>query len=290
MGEFEINAQNVTQIQEVTVKNKLMTGNLLLKKTFDGKTVAEAIENKLITADELSEVSFNVYRQTGTTPDIKNDELVTQEALQLRADGTLEYGPLTVGKYYVKEASAPAAYPVSDTLYPFEITAENYNSKYLMTVDNTKIVKSVEFTKVDASDGTGVSGARFTLYKKDVNGEYKPCLLYTSMENLIEIRITDAENPVTQLDGGNIITDKVFRAYRLGGKKATFLIKILFREHSTWQGTIYWREAGEKQSFRSFMEMIYLIASADGNADSKNEYEMCIRDRCLTDWNKSITK
>lgn len=97
--------------------------------------------------------------------------------------------------------------------------------------------------------------------------------LAEAMENLIEIRITDAENPVTQLDGGNIITDKVFRAYRLGGKKATFLIKILFREHSTWQGTIYWREAGEKQSFRSFMEMIYLIASADGNADSKNEYE-----------------
>lgn len=93
------------------------------------------------------------------------------------------------------------------------------------------------------------------------------------VENLIEIRIIDAENPVTQLDGGNIITDKAFRAYRRGGKKATFLIKILFREHSTWQGTIYWREAGEKQSFRSFMEMIFLIASADGDTDSKNEYE-----------------
>ncbi len=38
--------------------------------------------------------------------------------------------------------------------------------------------------------------------------------------------------------------------------------KILFREHSTWQGIIYWRETGKRQAFRSFLEMVILMASA----------------------------
>lgn len=49
---------------------------------------------------------------------------------------------------------------------------------------------------------------------------------------------------------------------RKGGKKATFIVKILFWEHSTVQGIIHWREGRDKQPFRSFKEMLYLIASA----------------------------
>lgn len=62
---------------------------------------------------------------------------------------------------------------------------------------------------------------------------------------------------------------------RKGGKKATFIVKILFWENSTVQGIIHWREGRDKQTFRSFKEMLYLIASASGAAhkDNINEEE-----------------
>lgn len=72
---------------------------------------------------------------------------------------------------------------------------------------------------------------------------------------------------------GKIISEETWDSYRLGGKEATFLIKILFREHSTWQGVIYWRETGEKQAFRSFLEMIMLIASALESGKEESEFE-----------------
>ena len=61
--------------------------------------------------------------------------------------------------------------------------------------------------------------------------------------------------------------------YRVGGKESRFLIKILFREHSTWQGVIRWRETGEKQAFRSFMELVLLMASALEGSDGRILYE-----------------
>lgn len=108
--------------------------------------------------------------------------------------------------------------------------------------------------------------------------------LADAMGNLLEIGITgsdlvsvsDRERPGRK----KIITDETWKTYKKGGKKATFLIKILFREHSTWQGIIYWRENGEKQQFRSFLEMMFLMASAVAGADCGSEYE----DRYYTDF------
>ena len=76
-----------------------------------------------------------------------------------------------------------------------------------------------------------------------------------------------------------IISEETWGTYRKGGRKATFVIKILYREHSTWQGVICWRETGEKQAFRSFLEMIILMASALESGRRENECE----DRYYTD-------
>lgn len=46
------------------------------------------------------------------------------------------------------------------------------------------------------------------------------------------------------------------------GKMATFEIRILFRRNSSWQGQLLWLEGGMEQSFRSVLEMIFLINSA----------------------------
>lgn len=46
------------------------------------------------------------------------------------------------------------------------------------------------------------------------------------------------------------------------GAVATFEVQILFRQHSSWQGVIIWRERKMEQSFRSALEMALLMDSA----------------------------
>lgn len=46
------------------------------------------------------------------------------------------------------------------------------------------------------------------------------------------------------------------------GCLATFELLILFRQHSSWQGVLHWREQHREQSFRSALELILLMDSA----------------------------
>ena len=46
------------------------------------------------------------------------------------------------------------------------------------------------------------------------------------------------------------------------GILATFELKILFRQHSSWQGTVFWQEEKQEKSFRSVLELILLLDSA----------------------------
>lgn len=85
--------------------------------------------------------------------------------------------------------------------------------------------------------------------------------LAEAMVHLIEIGVRQ-DGMDCYLDERKIISEKTWDAYRKGGKKATFLIHVLYKEHGTWQGVICWRENGERLTFRSFMEMLFLMASA----------------------------
>ena len=46
------------------------------------------------------------------------------------------------------------------------------------------------------------------------------------------------------------------------GAAATFELQIIFRQHTSWQGTILWLEENLEQSFRSVLELILLMDSA----------------------------
>ena len=46
------------------------------------------------------------------------------------------------------------------------------------------------------------------------------------------------------------------------GQAATFVVKILFRQNASWQGSIAWQEGGREESFRSVLELILLMDSA----------------------------
>lgn len=46
------------------------------------------------------------------------------------------------------------------------------------------------------------------------------------------------------------------------GKKGTFVVKILFKQHTSWQGTVKWCEKEQEISFRSGLELLFLMDSA----------------------------
>ena len=46
------------------------------------------------------------------------------------------------------------------------------------------------------------------------------------------------------------------------GKAATFAVRILFRQNASWQGSVTWVEGGMEQSFRSALELIFLMDNA----------------------------
>ena len=46
------------------------------------------------------------------------------------------------------------------------------------------------------------------------------------------------------------------------GKLATFLVRVLFRQNASWQGSVRWLEGRVEQSFRSVLELLLLMDSA----------------------------
>ena len=58
-------------------------------------------------------------------------------------------------------------------------------------------------------------------------------------------------------DDGSLCTSR-FRK----GERATFELQVLFRQHSSWQGVVVWKDRKTEQSFRSVLEMIFLMDSA----------------------------
>lgn len=55
-----------------------------------------------------------------------------------------------------------------------------------------------------------------------------------------------------------------------GRDAGTFILKILNRKNSTWQGSVTWVEEQKTQNFRSALELLKLI---DGALDEKQEIE-----------------
>ena len=46
------------------------------------------------------------------------------------------------------------------------------------------------------------------------------------------------------------------------GTQATFDLQVIFRQHTSWQGVLSWREGKAEQSFRSVLELVLLLDSA----------------------------
>lgn len=51
------------------------------------------------------------------------------------------------------------------------------------------------------------------------------------------------------------------------GERATFLIRVQYRQHSSWQGEVVWVDQQKKEYFRSALELVKLLDSALGTEE-----------------------
>ncbi len=59
------------------------------------------------------------------------------------------------------------------------------------------------------------------------------------------------------------INDSLSNAiHNIDKKKGTFVVKIEFCQHGTWQGQVIWAEENRKARFRSALELVRLMDEA----------------------------
>ena len=117
---------------------------------------------------------------------------------------------------------------------------------------------------VDRLDGSIVSGTYFNPYLtsgQSYNGLLDLILCIDGLLNEMgNVQQGCSIRSFTKnMDAGNESPEAAVPEH---GELATFSIKILFRQNASWQGTITWLEGKAEESFRSVLELIYLMNSA----------------------------
>ena len=118
----------------------------------------------------------------------------------------------------------------------------------------------------------GILMGRFYNYGRPEEGQSFRGLmqLIVGMENILDsvnypqsyTEVRSFAAPLGQKTAGTVEFNKQ------KGELATFVVKVLFRQHTSWQGSVVWQEAKCEQSFRSVLELIMLMESAlSGSAE-----------------------
>jgi len=55
------------------------------------------------------------------------------------------------------------------------------------------------------------------------------------------------------------------------GEYGTLALRVLFRQNSSWQGSVTWVEGRQEESFRSVLELLFLMDSAATAMEQRND-------------------
>ena len=55
------------------------------------------------------------------------------------------------------------------------------------------------------------------------------------------------------------------------GTDATFIVRVMYRQHASWQGEVTWIDGQKKEYFRSALELVRLIDGALGKTEQGSE-------------------
>lgn len=110
----------------------------------------------------------------------------------------------------------------------------------------------------------GILQGRF--YGPDGSAQAFPSLsrFLTLMEEMLELNNEPQSDTKTRSFSTFLLQPSIGTSFstRPRGELATFELQILYRQHTSWQGVLFWKEQHREQSFRSVLEMILLMDSA----------------------------
>ncbi|WP_058211187.1 SpaA isopeptide-forming pilin-related protein [Lactococcus lactis] len=144
--DFTIELQTTSKVVTVSAENKQLTGSVVLTKT-DGDT-----------GEALPGAVFSLYDANGE---------VVKSGLTTDTNGKIKVSDLKPGEYYFQETTAPAGYELNQQKVNFVVEFQSTVKVAQVAVENMEKSGSVVLTKTDGDNGKVLSGAKFSLYKKD---------------------------------------------------------------------------------------------------------------------------
>ena len=115
------------------------------------------------------------------------------------------------------------------------------------------------FDKLEEADW---SGRLYTRYKAEPAG-------FDSIKKLLDLERGRKDPAAGRQKGQKARRVEVMEREemeKLHGEKATFIVRIQYRQNATWQGQVTWAEENKTMNFRSALELIRLI---DSTAEAK---------------------
>ena len=117
---------------------------------------------------------------------------------------------------------------------------------------------------VDGYENKALSGRFYNPYCEAGEGFESLTQMLLKIDDMLnEMRLPQSFTAVrTFAPGGGDLSKNTPAVAAHEGKLATFSVRILFRQNASWQGSVTWLEGGQEQSFRSVLELIFLMDSA----------------------------
>lgn len=110
----------------------------------------------------------------------------------------------------------------------------------------------------------GVPGGRFYNPAREGGIAFESLSqLLVGMEDLLdEYQLPQSFTAIRQFSNGSVRPGNAAEDLERQGQKATFSVRILFRQNASWQGSVSWLEGKKEENFRSVLELILLMDGA----------------------------
>ena len=116
---------------------------------------------------------------------------------------------------------------------------------------------------IDSYDHLTFSGRLYNPYLRSAVPFHTLMEMLLALDKLLD-EMQFPQSFVTKRQFSPVETDLVMHdnTHDHKGKLATFAVRILFRQNASWQGSVTWNETGRSESFRSALELLFLLHSA----------------------------
>lgn len=116
---------------------------------------------------------------------------------------------------------------------------------------------------VDSYEGANPVGRFYNPYMARAQSFTSLMDLVTKMEGMLnEMNFPQSFNAVRSFSKAPKLSPKDTASDEPSGKVASFAVRVMFRQNASWQGSVTWVEGKVEESFRSVLELMFLMDSA----------------------------